>query len=49
MNKAITYNKFLILSQYPIYCSGPGLALLKSKAVSCAGFQHPMAVIFGCP
>lgn len=49
MSKAISYSRFLISCQYPIYCSGPGLALLKRKAVSYVGFQHPMGVIFGCP
>lgn len=31
MKKSITYSRFLILCHYPIYCSSPGLALLRRK------------------
>lgn len=33
MKKSITYSRFLILCHYPIYCSSPGLALLRRKAL----------------
>lgn len=45
MNKAISYSRFLILCQYPIYCSGPGLALLKRKAVSYVGCDFWVSLI----